>query len=84
MERLRWVVSPEGSARLTAGSIWEPDSGNARKYCYRYLYDGDGNVTTRHIPGQDPEIMTYDADGRMLTRQTGADEGAGSSARLHL
>ena len=72
MERLRWVVSPEGSARLTAGSIWEPDSGNARKYCYRYLYDGDGNVTTRHIPGQDPEIMTYDADGRMLTRQTGA------------
>lgn len=72
MERLRWVVSPEGSARLTAGSKWAPDSGNARKYCYRYLYDGDGNVTTRHIPGQDPEIMTYDADGRMLTRQTGA------------
>ena len=51
MERLRWVVSPEGSARLTVkGSIWEPDSGNTRKYCYRYLYDGDGNVTTRHIP----------------------------------
>ena len=73
MDRLRWVVSPEGSALLVAGT-WEPTGDNARKYCYRYLYDGDGNVASRHIPGQAPEIMTYDANGRMLTRQTGAME----------
>lgn len=72
LDRLRWVVSPEGSVRLKADSTWTLTSDNAEKYCYRYLYDKNGNVQTRHIPGKAPDNMTYDAVGRMITSQTGA------------
>lgn len=70
--RLRWVLSPEGSARLTPGCVWSLHDAIAEKYCYRYLYDGSGNVALRCIPGRAPDRMTYDAAGRVVTSCNGA------------
>lgn len=71
-DRLRWVVSPEGSVLLKTGLTWTVASADAGKYSYRYLYDGNGNVTARYIPGRLPELMTYDAAGRVATTRNGA------------
>jgi cell well associated rhsD protein len=72
LDCLRWVISPEGSVLLGAGTNWNVESTAADNYCYRYIYDGDGNVMKRYIPGRATDRMTYDAVGRVLTSQTGA------------
>lgn len=71
-DRLRWVISPEGSTRLATGSSWSVTDENTAKYCYRYFYDGNGNVKIRYIPGRAPECIEYDAAGRIVASQNGA------------
>ncbi|WP_307756583.1 DUF6443 domain-containing protein, partial [uncultured Alistipes sp.] len=77
--RLAWAISPEGSQALAQGVSYAIDSELANKYCFRYIYDGSGNVKARHIPGRAAEYVTYDAAGRIETMQTGAmrEQGAG-------
>ena len=64
--RLRWVISPEGSAQLVQNSLYTIDSDFAKKYCYRYAYGSNGKICEKHLPGQDSsERMSYDEFGRM-------------------
>ncbi len=65
-DRLRWVISPEGSAQLVPDSLYTIDSDFAKKYCYRYAYGSNGKICEKHLPGQDSsERMSYDEFGRV-------------------
>ena len=71
--RLRWAISPEGSARLAQGKTYAVTSELAKKYCFRYKYDKNGNVCETYIPGRDePDRATYDDAGRLTASSTGA------------
>lgn len=73
MGRLRWIISPEGSDRLVAGASYTINCDMAKKYCFRYLYDGMGNVCKAYIPGRDePDITAYDSSGRPEASSTAA------------
>lgn len=73
MGRLRWIISPEGSDRLVAGTSYTINCDMAKKYCFRYLYDGMGNVCKAYIPGRDePDITAYDSSGRPEASSTAA------------
>ena len=64
--RLRWVISPEGSVQLVQNSLYTIDSDFAKKYCYRYAYGSNGKICEKHLPGQDSsERMSYDEFGRV-------------------
>ena len=64
--RLVWVISPEGSARLQPdfGLKWDDDISNM--YCYRYCYDGRGNLIEKQLPGCGKEEFVYDKSGRLV------------------
>ncbi|MDE6861843.1 MAG: hypothetical protein K2J31_03730, partial [Alistipes sp.] len=66
-------ISPEGSDRLVVGTSYAIDCDMAKKYCFRYLYDGMGNVCKAYIPGRDePDITNYDSFNRPLSSSTAA------------
>ena len=65
--RLVWVISPEGSARTkTAGVVLRWDDDVANQYCYRYRYDGRGNMVERKLPGCEKESFVYDKGDRLV------------------
>lgn len=67
---LRWVVSPEGYARIPLqGTIISVDGEFAGRYCWRYFYDSRGNLTASYRPGAGLILTLYDAAGRLLMRQ---------------
>lgn len=76
--RLRWVIQPEGSARikvLAANSssanpytIIQADS-TAQKFCFLYAYDGRNQMSGKKIPGKGLEYMIYDRAGRLVATQ---------------
>ena len=67
---LRWVVSPEGYARLPKRGVGMPVDGEfADRYCWRYAYDSRGNRTACYRPGAGLELTLHDAAGRLLMRQ---------------
>lgn len=76
--RLRWVIQPEGSARIKAlaansssanpYTITQADS-TAQKFCFLYAYDGRNQMTEKKIPGKGLEYMIYDRAGRLVATQ---------------
>ena len=70
--RLVWVISPEGSARIrTAGTVLRWDDDTANQYCYRYLYDGRGNMIERKLPGCEKKSFVYDKGDRLVFSRDG-------------
>ena len=68
---LRWVITPQGSSSLSAGTTYTTESTLAKRYCYIYSYDGMGNITQKRLPGREPEYYVYDKGGRMVLYQDG-------------
>lgn len=71
LDRLVWVISPEGAVRLTLGTTFRADSDFARKYCYVYTYDMRGRVAAKQLPGCAPVYMVYDCGDRLVMEQDG-------------
>ena len=71
LDRLVWVISPEGAAQLTDGAVYDRNSDFARKYCYTYDYDGWGRLISKRLPGREAEYMVYDAADRPAMSQDG-------------
>ena len=70
--RLVWVISPEGVARIrTAGTVLRWNDDTANQYCYRYLYDGRGNMIERKLPGCEKESLVYDKGDRLVFSRDG-------------
>jgi len=76
-QRLRWVIPPECSRTITSATVWEIDNAAAARYCYRYQYDGRGNIVERRLPGKDVEYLVYDPAGRVVAVQDGATRSSG-------
>ena len=79
---LGWVVTPEGSLRLSSGT-WviagesDTNTSNAAKYCYVYSYDGLGRQTSRKMPGRAVEYFVYDNGSRLTMSQDGLQRDGG-------
>ena len=69
--RLAWVISPEGSDKLSSAISWTINSDIASKYCYRYTYDGHSRIIEKRIAGKSAEYMVYDKGGRLRLYQDG-------------
>lgn len=70
--RLAWVVTPEGSIRLKSGGRYAGDSEFARDYCYYYTYDGQGQLSAKHLAGShNNEFFIYDKAGRLAKHCSG-------------
>ena len=69
--RLVWVIPPEGSARIISGFVLKWDDDTANQYCYRYLYDGHGNMIERKLPGCEKESFVYDKGDRLVFSRDG-------------
>ena len=69
--RLAWVIPPEGSARIISGFVLKWDDDTANQYCYRYLYDGRGNMIERKLPGCEKESFVYDKGDRLVFSRDG-------------
>ena len=69
--RLVWVIPPEGSARIISGFVLKWDDDTANQYCYRYLYDGRGNMIERKLPGCEKESFVYDKGDRLVFSRDG-------------
>ena len=70
-DQLCWVIQPEGAALLSAGDSLTPGCAIARKYCFRYRYDGRHRQTERQLPGREPEFLVYDRNDRPVMSQDG-------------
>lgn len=74
---IAWVVSPEGSARLVANTIWaipaesDINTSDASKYCYVYKNNAFGWPLYRKLPGKAAEYLFYDNGGRVIRNQDG-------------
>lgn len=71
LDRLVWVISPEGAVQLAPGTTFRADSDFARKYCYVYTYDMRGRVAAKQLPGCAPVYMVYDCGDRLVMEQDG-------------
>jgi RHS repeat-associated protein len=69
--RLRFVMSPEGSAQMTQTTYTPTSSDLFKKYGYGYVYDSRGNVATKYLPGAERIEMRYDTRDRMTASQDG-------------
>ena len=65
------MIPPEGSARIISGFVLKWDDDTANQYCYRYLYDGRGNMIERKLPGCEKESFVYDKGDRLVFSRDG-------------
>ncbi len=75
MNRLAWVVSPNGSCLLELNESYDINSDFARRHCYRYKYSyvAEGLKTEKYLPGStEPEITICDNAGRVVETSTAA------------
>ena len=68
--RLRWAVSPEGSALLGQGTTYAATSDLASRWCYLYFYDSRGRLTEKRLPGPVAEKYVYDNADRLVLTQS--------------
>ncbi len=66
---LRYMLSPEGSSKVT--SPGRCDIGILDVYCYRYRYDCRHRIIERKLPGCEPEYFVYDKTGNVVYSQNG-------------
>ena len=66
---LRFTISPEGSARITAD--FDASGELAMKYVYCYTYDGRQRLIEKQIPGKAPEYYVYNKADREVLYQDG-------------
>lgn len=66
---LRIVISPQGSALLTAS--FDSETPYANSFVYFYTYDGRKRLIEKKIPGKDPEYYVYDKTDKLIMTQDG-------------
>ena len=69
--RLAWVVTPEGTDRLTQGQSYADTCAVARNYCYVYRYDTHGRMVEKRMPGREAEYMVYNQGDQLVMSQDG-------------
>ena len=73
LQRLRYVITPEGSAILGERTGYAITSDLCRRYCYCYVYDAYGRLVEKYVPGADPEYSVYDDRDRLVASQNGKE-----------
>lgn len=69
MNRLRFVVPPKAVDYALKNS-WSLSNSTVRnELCYRYVYDNEGKMTIKQIPGANELWMVYDARNRLVMAQ---------------
>ena len=68
--RLRWAVSPEGSALLGQGTTYAATSDLASRWCFLYFNDSRGRLTEKRLPGPVAEKYVYDNADRLVLVQS--------------
>ncbi|HYC84325.1 MAG TPA: DUF6443 domain-containing protein, partial [Chryseosolibacter sp.] len=64
---LRYVIQPEGSARLTGN----PDADFLHKWTFQYEYDQKGRAVVKKVAGGAPLFLVYDNRDRVVLLQDG-------------
>ena len=64
-ERLRVVVSPQGSTMLSLDTEYDNECALVKDYCYIYTYDNDDRVVMKRLPGSCAQYFQYDTNGRL-------------------
>ena len=68
---LRYMISPEGAARITTVGVC--DKTVLADYCYQYRYDERHRLIERKLPGCEAEYFVYDKMDRIVYSQNGDD-----------
>ncbi|EMR04153.1 RHS repeat-associated core domain protein [Cesiribacter andamanensis AMV16] len=68
--RLRVVIQPEGVKQAQAAS-WNISEDLAKKFCFRYRYDGRGRMIEKWVPGADPVEMVYNKRDLLVLSRDG-------------
>ncbi|HLN74508.1 MAG TPA: DUF6443 domain-containing protein, partial [Prolixibacteraceae bacterium] len=68
---LRYVLSPEASAKMNTTGSYTPDHEIIKGLCYYYEYDGRRRMVKKQLPGADPVLMVYDTRDRLVMTQDG-------------
>ncbi|MEQ8533148.1 MAG: DUF6443 domain-containing protein, partial [Imperialibacter sp.] len=66
-DRLRFVIQPEGVARLNGN----PTADFLKKWAFQYKYDGRHRMIEKVVPGAEPVVMVYDKRDRLVLSQDG-------------
>lgn len=66
LNRLRLVISPEGSVKMPATGSWSPDAVFLSRWCYRYNYSPRGLVVEKQVPGAGVEEFIYDQRNQLV------------------
>lgn len=70
LNRLRYVLSPEGSEAYV-GSATATNTELLNRWAFQYRYDERGNMIEKRVPGADWQYMIYDKRDRLVLSQDG-------------
>ena len=65
-----YVYNDYGELRFVLQPRYKQEN-NTLKYAYEYRYDSMGRCVYKRLPGCEPVLYTYDANGRVATMQDG-------------
>ena len=74
---LSWVISPEGSTRLTSNTTWsvpgqgDVNTSDAAKYAYHYMYDERDRLVWKKLPGASRVEYVYNWADRLIAQRDG-------------
>ena len=68
---LRYVLTPEAGAALTANTTWSDSNATLQGQAYIYKYDARGRMTSKKLPGCGPVYIRYDKADRPVFTQDG-------------
>jgi YD repeat-containing protein len=69
LQRVAWVIPPEGSRLLSTSTVWMENDTVAAKHCYTYIYNGKGELSEKRLPGTGKSVFIYDPAGRQVALQ---------------
>ena len=69
-DRIKYVVSPKGTAQLVANG-WVFNQTLSDQYVYQFVYDARGRVVEKKVPGQAWRYFAYDPFDRLVLAQDG-------------
>jgi RHS repeat-associated protein len=69
---LRYIIQPEGEYIIRNEDAFSLcDTSFVKKFCFYYIYDERKRLVEKNIPGQDPIIMEYDLNNRLIYFEDG-------------
>ena len=75
---LRYVITPEGSSRITSPGLYEKNHVSLSQLSYIYEYDGKRRLVAKSNPGCGALYYVYDKAGRVVASQSANDQNSGT------